>query len=54
MGGCFLFVWFWFIVPLEKWTGVAGFVVKLVPAEVIRQHMYFFILSYFVDNNFRN
>ena len=40
--------------PTREVEGVAGFVVKLVPAEVIRPHMYFFTLSYFVDNDFRN
>ena len=28
-----------------------GFVVQLVAAQTIRQHMFFFTLSYFVDNN---
>ena len=50
---------------LEKGTGVVcyfgvycptrevnvwGFVVKLVAAELIRPHIFFFTLSYFVDN----
>ena len=30
---------------------VGGFVFKLVAAKVIGQHMFFFILSYFLDNN---
>ena len=30
--------------------GGGGFVVKLVAAKVIRQHMFFFTLTYFLDN----
>ena len=31
-------------------VNVWGFVVKLVAAELIRPHIFFFTLSYFVDN----
>ena len=34
----------------SSWKG-GGFVVKLVAAKVIRQHMFFFTLTYFLDNN---
>ena len=41
---------FWIFLFLEG----GRFVVKLVTAKVIRQHMFFFTLSYFLDNNIWN
>ena len=34
----------------SSWKG-GGFVVKLVAAKVICQHMFFFTLTHFLDNN---
>ena len=37
----------------SSWKG-GGFVVKLVAAKVIHQHMFFFTLSNFLNNNLGN
>ena len=45
-----IFKFWWIFLFLEG----GRFVVKLVTAKVIRQHMFFFTLSYFLDNNIWN
>ena len=34
--------------------GRGGFIVKLVAAKVIRQHIFFITFTHFLDNNLRN
>ena len=46
-----IFRFWWIFLFLEDWRLNGGFVVKHVAAKVIRQHMFFFTLSYFLDNN---